>query len=797
MQNGSARFIKVYVSRVIALVLFISLISVPAVTSAATVITKVSTTAAGKAYLEVGGKPFNPIAVQLRVDRAVWYGGKTLADTAAFYTDAKNQGFNTISVPIPWSQMEPTQNNYDWTWLDSYITNSKNNGLKLEIIWFGINVAGGGCSNFLPSYITSNTSVYARHSNSDGSIFSYNHDQDGTCTGYSLADSDTLNREKAALQAMMNHLGSFDTTHTTIGIQVNNESMVNALACSNGGPWDRSYDADTTAAYNASGYTNGAAFAEYQLAVYQNQLAQVIKQSDYSVYTRMNYWCQNASIINNLLTYAPNIDFWGNDPYTSEINNIRNSIDPSTKFLSISENSTYANTPYLELAAYDKGAVHYDIYQLVFQSIDGEGMVGLDHTWRPTATTIVNANNQITKEPYLTSYTSGTDISYFYNPSQTSSETKSIGFDVNFSTSNYGLGIALKTSNDIMLMGLGGGGTFKVTNRIPSSADVGYYNANHNWVSTGSKSITNNTDGTFSVAVSGTEYVKLHYNNGIPAGPTNLALNATASTTSNNGYYPTSKVNDGTSAGIVSTDNPGFPQYVTLNWSAGQSFNAVKLSSNYAQGQAPTNWDIQVSADGSTNWTTVASSGAVSWSTNGSTESREISFNEVTNKKGVRIKINNANLTWSHYAIEELAVYNHNLALFAIPSTTSNDGQFPTSNINDGTTAPIVSNNNPGFPQYVTLNWGVGQSVSAVNLATNYAQGQAPTNWDIQVSTDGSTNWTTVASSGAVTWLTNGATESRQLSFTPVANVKGVRIKMNSANLTWSHYALQEIEVFN
>ncbi|AIQ43207.1 discoidin domain-containing protein [Paenibacillus sp. FSL R5-0912] len=798
MSHSLQKNIKVRVGIVLAIVLFLSLINTASVTNAATVISKVSITDAGRSYLEVDGKPFNPIAVQLRVDRMLWYGGKTLADTAAFYTDAKDQGFNTISIPLPWSQMEPTQNNYDWTWLDSFITNSKNNGLKLEILWFGTLVAGSGCSNFLPSYITSDTSTYTRHINSDGSIYSYNNGYDGTCTGYSFADADTLNREKVALEAILNHLASFDTAHTTIGIQVNNESMVNALACSGGGEWDRSYDPETTAAYNASGYTNGAAFAEHQLAIYQDQLAQVIKQSNYSVYTRMNYWCQNASIINNLLNYAPNIDFWGNDPYTAQINNIQNSINPSTKFLSISENSPYTNTPYLYLAAYDKGAVHYAIYQMAFQSIDGEGMVNLDHTWRPHAAIIAAANHQLAKEPLLTTYKSGTDISYFYNPNSTSSETKSIGFDVNFSTTNSGLGVALKTNSDIMLMGLGGGGTFRVTNRIPNSAEIGYYDANHNWVSTGSKSVTNNTDGTFSVNISGTEYVRLHYNNGIPAGPANLALTATASTTSNNGNGPASNVNDGTSAGIISIDNPGFPQYVTLNWNAGQSFNTVKLFSNYAQGQAPTNWDIQVSADGSTNWTTVASSGTVNWTTNGTAEAKEISFNQVTNKKGVRIKINSANLTWSHYAIEELSVYNNNIALFAIPSTTSNDGQFPTGNVNDGDPRTgVVSMNNPSSPQYVTLNWGTAQTVSAVNLSSTYAQGQAPTNWDIQVSANGSTNWTTVASSGAVAWSTNGPTDSRLLSFTPVNNVQGVRVKINSANLTWSHYAIAEIEVFN
>ncbi|MCC3373543.1 discoidin domain-containing protein [Cohnella sp. REN36] len=142
------------------------------------------------------------------------------------------------------------------------------------------------------------------------------------------------------------------------------------------------------------------------------------------------------------------------------------------------------------------------------------------------------------------------------------------------------------------------------------------------------------------------------------ADSTNLALTATASATSVNPSNPVSHLNDGiVSTSYVSADNPSFPQYVTLTWPSGQKFNSVRISGWNALGQLPKNWDIQVSDDGATNWTTVASSGDVAWSTNDSTlESRTLNFSPVTNKKGVRLKINGAYLVWNHFAMNEMRV---------------------------------------------------------------------------------------------------------------------------------------------
>ncbi len=63
------------------------------------------------------------------------------------------------------------------------------------------------------------------------------------------------------------------------------------------------------------------------------------------------------------------------------------------------------------------------------------------------------------------------------------------------------------------------------------------------------------------------------------------------------------------------------------------------------------------------------------------------------------------------------------------------------------------------------------------------------------MSADGESGWTTVANSGDVIW--NGDdwhVEDKTLHF-PEVHGKALRIKINSANLIWNHYAINEVIV--
>ena len=303
----------------------------------------------------------------------------------------------------------------------------------------------------------------------------------------------------------------------------------------------------------------------------------------------------------------------------------------------------------------------------------------------------------------------------------------------------------------------------------------------------------------------------------------NLALKSTCTATSYQtadiGGTPDKIVDGRLVTGLLSRDNQvptaANPHYVTLTWDEPQSFNRMTLYANYAQNQAPRTWDIQYSIDGVSNWTNATFVGKrdsvnCTWTTNyeAPCEGVEIWFDRVVNAKGFRISITAAYLTWNHYTIHEIGIYDYDpvsfgdIAVLAACSstneTTGKDIGGEAFNVNNGLiTKGLISTDNPGLPQYITLVWPTPQSFDAMKLFTNFNRSQGPTNWDIEVSEDGATGWRLVKNSGTAPWKTSTeAAEGTMVTFDLVRNVKGLRIKINSANLSFSHYAVREIEVY-
>jgi len=95
----------------------------------------------------------------------------------------------------------------------------------------------------------------------------------------------------------------------------------------------------------------------------------------------------------------------------------------------------------------------------------------------------------------------------------------------------------------------------------------------------------------------------------------------------------------------------------------------------------------------------------------------------------------------------------------------------------------------------VTFDFGRARAFSQVKLFVAYAQDQGPKNWNIEVSSD-NTNWTSVHASGNVSWSTSDATREMKLSAFSSQNARYMRIKINDAYTTWSHFAINEIEIY-
>ncbi|MBR7838858.1 ricin-type beta-trefoil lectin domain protein [Actinospica durhamensis] len=278
--------------------------------------------------------------------------------------------------------------------------------------------------------------------------------------------------------------------------------------------------------------------------------------------------------------------------------------------------------------------------------------------------------------------------------------------------------------------------------------------------------------------------------------PTTSRPPTTTTTNIASGYTASSATDGNFGTFFKSTQSPSFPQNLTVTWPAAHALSGVTIVCDHCQGQGPTDWSVQVSADGSTNWITVATSGPVNWQhDDNSYESRLVSFPAQT-AEGVRVQIGSANNEYGQYQIDEMEVTPANSAPAATATTTSLASGYSASAANSGLWESFFkSAQSPSFPQYYTLQWPQPQSVGAVTLVCDYCQIQAPTDWDIQESPNGTSGWTTIASSGSVSWpAPDDATRlAYTVSFTPVT-AAALRLKINNANLGSGQYQIDQVE---
>lgn len=264
---------------------------------------------------------------------------------------------------------------------------------------------------------------------------------------------------------------------------------------------------------------------------------------------------------------------------------------------------------------------------------------------------------------------------------------------------------------------------------------------------------------------------------------------------------PSNMIDNDAYSAMQSNDSPAFPQYLYLDWADTQTFDTFIMKAAYGQSQAPTNFEIEVSADGKTGWTPVASSGDISWSGNDwKVEQQTLTF-PAAQGKAVRLKINSANLTWKHYAINEVLLknaaeqpVNTNIAPESTSVWDSPNGGLLT----DGNRAAAAqSADRPGLPMDVTLTWPAPVSFDQVQLHCWYAKDQAPTKVSFSVSQDGAT-WQEVVPPTALSWQSSDTTvEQQSFAFERVENARYLRMTVYSANLKWKHFAINELEVYD
>jgi hypothetical protein len=481
-----------------------------------------------KIVLMVDGKPFFHCGVQFRYEKHKYTFGWTDAQLKPVLKMIRDDGFTVVNIPIWWSKVETSKDTFDWTDIDRYLAWCGEYGLKLELLWFGHESTGSSLAARMPAYVLNDYQCVVR---SDGTKLTLN--------GNPLLDKtdpNLLAREKFVLGRLMTHLASADTAHTVVGIQVLNEP--NVAKQQGGSSIDRSYSTYSTDRWNSGGYTDASKFRKDVLLDYLTQLGQVIKQSEHSVYTRVNIAGSGDTVPvaeNEALRLqgTSTIDFFGKDPYTTNLDTIylygRDAVWAQGKNLPMimenfggttavdveKFNALAGNTVFNLYAALDPdsstGSSNYGLYNFnpttkaVTRKAVSDKVAALNHMLKKISRDLAG------KAPVEYG---GASLQTFNRAATASVDVaKSLaGLSITYATTSSGQGLAVKRGAAEFALATTAQATFTLpgTIGVVRSVETGQYDANDNWVKSGTKAYSM-VSGDTVVAMSAGECLRVAY----------------------------------------------------------------------------------------------------------------------------------------------------------------------------------------------------------------------------------------------------------------------------------------------
>ena len=342
------------------------------------VISRIATNEYGYNYLEVDGKPFNYFGVESRLDAYMNCEEQTVEDFEKQFELAKKLGANVIAVPVDWADVEPEKDFYDFTIVNKLLSFAVKYDIKIEILWYSINMCGESNSYQVPAYIFNDEESYPKYdSTNKGNFWSYYGYQ-----GYLKITDNLLKRETLVIENLMDFIYNWDLkngeTHPLIGVQVYNEPDLYP-------EWRVSkYDISE----NGKKLTSDQVWQEVKKAL--DNAGKAFKKAKYNVITRVNF-----AKLKTATTYAKDvfnldgIDCVGNDPYTTSVGGVYNQLtdfnkDLPNNFTHYAENKgSYTNTASLLLTSAYCGA-GYIIYDLAtsthfIENAGNNSLADIDH----------------------------------------------------------------------------------------------------------------------------------------------------------------------------------------------------------------------------------------------------------------------------------------------------------------------------------------------------------------------------------------------------------------------------------
>ena len=118
---------------------------------------------------------------------------------------------NTVEIPVYWEQFEPRRGEYDYTLIDTLLTEARQHGVRLVLLWFG--TWKNGSQHYMPEWMKLSPDRYPHIVDKNGRAAD-------SPSPYAAA---SLEADKSAFAAFLRHLKAADPQRTVIMVQVENE----------------------------------------------------------------------------------------------------------------------------------------------------------------------------------------------------------------------------------------------------------------------------------------------------------------------------------------------------------------------------------------------------------------------------------------------------------------------------------------------------------------------------------------------------------------------------------------------